>query len=246
MPNNSIMNKNDKAKYNLYLEAAKTALNNASLLYDEASLLIDVNHFARGFALCVLSLEESSKAFLFRYISLNLHNETKTLKLIRDHEKKLYQSALILSTSFKTILFSFEILKTMLEALKDKQHLANLKNKFDKNKLERFRKGIAMLNHLHRKRLDSIYVDIREGKIIDPNQSLSKKQIKEISDLAEVQHDIVKNVVTSKDDMLIQISKVMPLSPFEEDNPKDYSETMKELLKFMNEIKRVTNSSPDL
>ncbi|CUR51795.1 protein of unknown function [Nitrosotalea devaniterrae] len=244
MLNNPIMKKGDKTKkYNLYLKAAKTSLNNANLLHDEASLLIDVDHFARGFALCVLSLEESSKAFLFRYISLNPHDEDKTLRLIRDHEKKLYQSEAILSFSFKMAQFLFELTEIMLKGTKDKQQLDNFTNRFDKDAFELFRDGIEnTLKQLHRKKLDSLYVDIRDGKIIDPNQLLTNKQVKQVLDLAKVHSEIITNVVMAKDELLTNMWKILSLSPFEDYN-RNFKD-MEEFLKFMTEIQnKIENPS---
>ncbi len=201
--------------------------------------MIDVNHFARGFALCVLSLEESSKAFLFRYISLNLHDEDKTRRLIRDHEKKLYQSEAILSFSFKMAQFFFEFIEIILKGSKDKQQLNNFTNRFDKDAFELLKDGIEnTLKQLHRKKLDSLYVDIRDGKIIDPNQLLTNKQVKQVLDLAKVHSEIITNVVMAKDELLTNMWKILPLSPFEENNKN--STDIQEFLKFMTDVKNKT------
>ncbi|TLX66254.1 MAG: AbiV family abortive infection protein, partial [Thaumarchaeota archaeon] len=58
-----------KKKEQLYKQASEIALDNSQKMYDEAMILYDREHYARGFALGIISLEESAKAFLFRLIS---------------------------------------------------------------------------------------------------------------------------------------------------------------------------------
>jgi AbiV family abortive infection protein len=72
----------------LYLEASKIVLKNSSKLNQESKLLIDNNHLARGFSLCILTIEELAKAFFYRCVSVNLIDESKTQIFIKNHIKE--------------------------------------------------------------------------------------------------------------------------------------------------------------
>ena len=62
----------------LYKQASKVALDNSQKIFEEAKILYDKEHYARGLALGITSLEESSKAFLFRFVSLVLLNQSNS------------------------------------------------------------------------------------------------------------------------------------------------------------------------
>ena len=53
----------------VYEEAAKAAYKNSLDLKTEARLLFDNSFYSRAYALAVLSFEEFSKAFLYKYVS---------------------------------------------------------------------------------------------------------------------------------------------------------------------------------
>jgi AbiV family abortive infection protein len=158
-------------KHQLYLESSKIALNNSSRLYQESKLLLDNDHFARGFSLCVLTIEELSKAFLYRCVSANLIDESKTRKFVKDHKKKITQSASILTFA----VFITEHLMDLVNALEHDKTKPDHKDhtyptELTKAAFSSIKKTIETLYGTHEKRLDCLYVDIREGKIIDPNQ----------------------------------------------------------------------------
>ena len=86
-----------KKKEDLFKEGTEIALDNSQELYEEAKILYDNKHYARGFALAITSLEESAKALLFLGVSFDLFREDKTLGFVYNHENKLQQSARIIS-----------------------------------------------------------------------------------------------------------------------------------------------------
>lgn len=179
-----------KKKQDLYLKASKLALDNSRLIYDEAKLLVDENHYARGFALCVISLEESAKSFLLRLVSLDLVYEYKTLKFVRIHENKLQQSSQILSLSSKLIEAIIGLVEMAQKAGYRETELSLPKDY--KEKLEQIRKLAEMIAKYHNKKNDSLYVDVREGKIINPNDIVKKELVLAMLEMANMQIGMVE------------------------------------------------------
>ena len=182
-----------KKKEELYHKASKLALDNSELLYDEANILIDKDHYARGFVLCVISLEESTKSFLFRLISLNLVNEYKTMNFVHIHDNKLQQSSHILS-------FSTKLAEMLIELVKMAQKDGYLKTKLPlphdyKERLEELTKFVERVAKLQSRKNDSLYVDVREGKIINPNDMIKKEQALMMLEMVDMQIGIVKSFI---------------------------------------------------
>ena len=181
-------------KEKLYKNASKIALGNSQNIYNEAKLLIDEEYYARGFALCVISLEESAKSFLYRLISLDLVYEDKTLQFVRRgydaHKNKLQQSSLILS-------FSTKFLGVIIEFAKMAHEEGHIKEKFPlpndyKERLEELVKLSERIAKFQSRKNDSLYVDVREGKIIDPNNMVKKEQALTMLEIVNMQTGIVK------------------------------------------------------
>ena len=186
-----------KKKEDLYLKASKLALDNSKKIYDEAKLLIDEDHYARGFALCVISLEESAKSFLLRLISLNLYHEIKTMKFVHDHENKLQQSSQILS-------FSTKFLEMIIEFAKMAQKDGYIKTKLPlpddyQDRLGELTNLAERIAKFQSRKNDSLYVDVREGKVINPNNTIKKEQASAMLEIVNMQIGIVKIFVDVDD-----------------------------------------------
>lgn len=179
-----------KKKRDLYFKASKLALDNSRLIHDEAQFLIDENHYARGFALSIISLEESAKSFLLRLISLDLVYEDKTMKFVRNHENKLQQSSQILSLSPKLIQAFVGLAQMARDAGYIKTEVEIPKDYDDK--IKQLEEITQMVAKYHNKKNDSLYVDVREGKIIDPNEITKKEQASTILEMANMQIGIVE------------------------------------------------------
>ena len=206
-----------KTKKELYKEASKIALDNSQKMYNEAKILYDKEHYARGLALGITSLEESAKAFLFRLISLNLYDEQKTMKFVHDHEDKLQQSSQILSFSVKLMEL---IIDLVIMAHKNGVIKGDI-NEIPKN----YKKNLAgwgvLAKHTaktHDMKLDSFYVDVREGKIINPNDMINKEELSEMLDIFEMQMLIVERFVNMSDSQVMAIWKEPIASSLKIDN----------------------------
>lgn len=194
-----------KKEEDLYLKASKLAFENAKIIYDEAKLLNNEGHSARGFTLSIISLEESAKAFLLRLISLNLVDERKTMNFVRKHDTKLLQSSQILS-------FSFNLASIILDYVKIAQEQGYIKTKVPipeqyKKNVKAWSELAKMVANFHRIRLDSIYVDVREGKIIDPNDMFKKEPVSEILELVEMQITVVKVFINMPNSQFLEVWK---------------------------------------
>lgn len=193
-------------KEELYKEASKIALDNSQMLYDEAKLLQSKECYARGFALGITSLEESAKAFLFRLVSLNLTDKDKTMKFVHDHENKLQQSSQILSFSVKLMELIIELIKMAIQAGLIKAEINEIPKDYKKNiqAYEIIAKHIPKIHHI---KLDSFYVDVREGKIINPNDIIKKEELSEMLGIFEMQMLIVERFVNMSDSQVMAIWK---------------------------------------
>ena len=195
-----------KKKEELYKKASKIALDNSQKMYDEAKILHNKEHYARGLALGITSLEESAKAFLFRLISLNLYDEHKTMKFVHDHEDKLQQSSQILSFSTKLIGFIFDSIIWAHKTGLIKGNINEIPKNYKQNLAgwEEVAKHIAKTHHL---KLDSFYVDVREGKVINPNDIITKEELSEMLDIFKIQMFIVETFVNMSDSQVMAVWK---------------------------------------
>lgn len=199
-----------KKKRDLYFKASKLALDNSKLIHDEAEFLIGKNRHARGFALSIISLEESAKSFLLRLISLDLVHEDKTMKFVRIHENKLQQSSQILSLSPKLI-------QVFVGLAKMAQDSGYIKTEFQlptdyEEKIKQLEEITQMVAKYHNKKNDSLYVDVREGKIINPNEMIKKEQASSILEMAYMQVGIVEIALKLDDSKCLEIWKTSYVS----------------------------------
>ena len=87
---------------NIYKEAAVKSYENALDLQKDAKLLYNKKRFARAYSLSVLSIEELSKAYLYKGISERRIDEKqvkKFKKAILNHSLKLGMFSLLLGYS---------------------------------------------------------------------------------------------------------------------------------------------------
>jgi len=183
-----------KKKEESYKEASQIALDNSQKMYDEAKILYEKEHYARGFALGITSLEESAKAFLFRLISLNLYGEHKTMKFVHDHENKLQQSSQILSFSAKLMGIIIDLVIMAHKSGLIKGDINEIPKNYKKN-IEGWDEVAKHIAKTHDMKLNSFYVDVREGKIINPNDMINKEALSEMLDMFKMQMVIVERFV---------------------------------------------------
>jgi len=198
-----IFKKNKKRE--LFFKASKLALDNSRSIFDEAQLLIDMHHYARGFALSIMSLEESAKSFLLRLISLDFVYEDKTMKFVRNHEKKLQQSSQILSLTPRLVELIIEIAKMAKESGTLESEIEIPKDY--KEKLRELDESTQRVAKYHSKKIDSLYVDVREGRIINPSEIIKKESATSMSELAGMQIGLVEIALRLDDSKCKEIWK---------------------------------------
>lgn len=186
-------------KEKLYEKASKLALTNATMMHEEANLLYDNKHYARCFALGITSLEESAKAFLLRLISLDLVDESLTMDFIRNHKKKLEQSGRILS-------FMIELLKLIGNLLPlievKKSQIENWQNNIKEN-VKTYTILAQEIAKSHNRKLDAFYIDVRNKKIINPNEMFTEENASALLEIVKMQNSSSKIFVNiGKNDFL--------------------------------------------
>lgn len=200
-----------KKKEILYRQASKVALENSKMINAEARILNDKEHYARGFALSVISLEESSKAFLFRLISHDVVDERKTMNFVHNHESKLLQSTQILA-------FGLKLAEVLFNAMKIAEAEGKIPNI---SSVEDYQKNIElwttifenMKKFFHKLKLDSLYVDVREGKIMSPS-NFTKTLPSEIIGMADLQINIIETLMDLKDSQFLDLLEEPTVSQF--------------------------------
>jgi len=186
-------------KEKLYQKASKLALTNAMMMYEEANLLYNNKHYARCFVLGITSLEESAKAFLLRLISLDLVDESLTMDFIHDHKKKLEQSGRIMS-------FMIELLKLIGSMLPFMEGKRSQIKKWQNNIRENAKTYTILSQEIaksHNRKLDAFYVDVRNKKIINPNDMFTEENASALLEIVKMQNSSSKIFVDiGKNDFL--------------------------------------------
>lgn len=194
-----------KIKPNPYLDVSKVSLNNSKIICEEAKIFLDQKHYARGFALGAISLEESAKSFMFRLISLNLYDEKKKGK-IYVHKIKYKQTSYILNFSSKWI----EVIVGLLQIGK-KYDLVKTEDDIPDNFTEIVQKYIKIIKtpeEFEDRKNNALYVGIDgKGKVLDPNNSVNESEVSQILDVAEMQIGIVERFINIEDSKIIEMSK---------------------------------------
>lgn len=217
-------------KNNLYFKASKIANKNALNLCQESKLMIDNDYLARGFALGVLSIEESAKSFLYRCVSVDMLTEKKLKQIVVDHEKKLYQSGLILTLAF----FIMDHLIKLAEIIeRDKQknepNYSTFPSELTKHGLEAAKKAVDILRNAHKIKLDSLYVDVRDNKIVNPEEIIDKKKASQILFGAEITIDIIKSFIELDDVKIYEFLKTELASLLKEEGYQEFKQYRKSL-----------------
>lgn len=161
----------------LYREASEKAIDNSVDLYHEASRLHEDGHYPRAFTLCIFSLEEFTKAFMYRCISVGILEERGVQKVIGHHPIKIQTSAHLIRWAIYLLDYLDKIQKSIE---KDKQHKDHGKHTYPevntKALFESAEEAIATLFGREMARNNSIYVDVVEGKIIEPKNFLEEER----------------------------------------------------------------------
>jgi len=186
-----------------YILASKTAFDNAVKLLEESKILQSANHNARSYALSILSMEEISKTLLYRCVSVGLFEEQKIRKFIFDHQNKIQHSRRVMIIWSMIADHSKEIIQALEhdETKEHKDHIAadvyitaakkaikSLKNPF---------------SNAHFTKLEAIYVDVKEGKVLDPNVRIEEsKAIESISIIEKILPFLKATIDLNNDDFV--------------------------------------------
>lgn len=161
----------------LYRKATQTALDNAFDLFEECGILYDKGKYPRSFVLCLLTLEEVTKSFIYRCVSVGLIDGEKVSEVIRDHREKLINAGHLMLES----ILNMDHLEKIKDAIKHdsgiKDHREHIfLDVLTKSGLEAADVTIETLSEAQERKNDSIYVDVRDGEIIIPKDVITKEK----------------------------------------------------------------------
>jgi AbiV family abortive infection protein len=155
-----------------YQELSEASFENRKELLEESELLLKNERHARSYALVVLSLEEFSKALIWKMYNLKCQRyELDVLEFPKPLAKQITRH------NTKQALFLFNlVLGRMIEAvLKQKPSGQSIKEAVDRKASELD----ALLSKIHNLEIDkqnAFYVDFQKGKILIPKNCLNKEK----------------------------------------------------------------------
>ena len=185
----------------LYRVATQTALDNAFDIFEEAALLYDKEKYPRAFALCMLSLEELTKSFIYRCVSVGLIEEKGINIILRDHTEKIINSGHLMTFTILFVKHSDELNKAIEHDRKHEDHKDHIYTQvLGMRGLESANEVIETLKDAQEIKLDTIYVDVRRGKIINPKEVITKSKIHKAFSNAGLVLGLMKPLLESNDD----------------------------------------------
>lgn len=161
----------------LFKKAAKATMNNAEDLFEESLLLFENKFYPRAFSLGILTCEEMAKAFIYQCVYHEILREDEIQKLVLEHEEKILRSGHLMAIAVLLSEHDDEIEKAV-EHDKGKHDHKDHKLLKVLNKWGPKSAGVAVdrLFKAQSLKLDSLYVHVRENKIIEPKDIVDKKK----------------------------------------------------------------------
>jgi len=192
----------------LYRKATQTALDNAFDIFEDAALLYDKEKYPRAFALCMLSLEELTKSFIYRCISVGLIEEEGINTILRDHTEKIINSGHLMTFTILFVKHSDELNKALEHDRKHDDHKDHIYNQvLGMRGFESANEVIETLKDAQKIKLDTIYVDVRGGKIIAPQDTIDKPKTHRAFSNAGMVLGLMKPLLESNDDQFTTDTK---------------------------------------
>lgn len=191
----------------LYFDASKKSFENAIRLLEESKILHEYKRYARSYALSILSMEEISKTLLFRCVSVKLMEEKIIKKFIRDHENKIKHSQMVL-IMLGTFVDTYDEIIKATEHDKTTEHKHHIfPDVLEKGVKESFFRVSNYFSNAHFTKLESIYVDVKEGKVLDPNIRIEQIQAVKAIEIIEKCLPFVKSIINLEDEKFISTMK---------------------------------------
>jgi len=187
-----------------YILASKVAFDNAVKLLEESKILQSTNHNARSYALSILSTEEISKTLLYRCVSVGLFEEQKIRKFIFNHQNKIKHSKNVMTILSMIADSSKEILQAIEhdETKEHKDHIAaDVYLAASKKALNSLKNPFS---NAHFTKLEAIYVDVKEGKVLDPNIRIEESKTIESIAIIEKVLPFLKATINLNDDDFVK------------------------------------------
>jgi AbiV family abortive infection protein len=155
-----------------YQELSEASFENAKELLEESELLLNNDHYARSYALAVLSVEEFAKSLMWKIYNLKCqrykHEDLEFPKMLT---KQITQHG-----SKQAIFLSNLVLGRMMEgALDQKLNGQPIKEAIDR-KASELDALLSKIANLEIDKQNALYVDICEGKISIPKNSVNKEK----------------------------------------------------------------------
>lgn len=187
----------------LFKKASHIALDNAVELFEDAAILFELKRYPRAFSLGILTCEEMAKTFIYQCVALEILQEDEINKLVKVHEEKILKSGHLMTLA---ILFSDhmdEIVKAINhdnDKPDHKDHIFNdVMNKYGMHSAAIVVKNLINAQSL---KLDSLYVHVRENKIINPKDVADEKKCEELFTIIGKTMSLLK-YLKDKDDVFV-------------------------------------------
>jgi AbiV family abortive infection protein len=97
----------------IYEAAAEATYKNCLELLDETNILYLHSKFSRAYALCILSVEEFSKSYHYKCLSVGVNSNMRT----NNHEEKISRAIRLLLSMYTFSKYVVEILRAVQEPL---------------------------------------------------------------------------------------------------------------------------------
>lgn len=168
----------------LYERAARAAYENSKSLLYEARLLAESSKFSRAYALCVLSTEEFCKAFLYKSVSAGLIGNRKVSKIVLIHSEKIERFIHIIVAPFVISQHWQEFYGAIQHDKNEPDHANHIFPKavdeIGKDVPHLVEILMAIFKHAHKRKLDSLYVEVRGKELIIPKEKVGEKDYRRI------------------------------------------------------------------
>jgi AbiV family abortive infection protein len=174
----------------IYEDGAKAAYKNCLDMLEEANILYSNSKFPRAYALCVLSMEEFAKSFLYKCHSVGLITDKDLKRGIVKHQEKIFHSTHLMLIPYVLHNRYQKFFEAAEHDKNEKDHLKHLAfeafkrvyefYKYSDDKEEIVHKYLELFKDVHNLKLKTLYVDIQGNKLVVPNNTITEEKCKQI------------------------------------------------------------------
>lgn len=172
----------------IYEVAAKAAYTNSLELLDEAKILFQHSKFPRAYSLCILSMEEFSKSFLYKCFESGIISREDLRRGCRNHGEKISHSVHLLLTGYIFWMNRHHLTCSINEDKGEPDHRNHI---FPSVLLEAIVQEmlsetvLGIFGGSEDLKLKALYVDVVDEQLSLPNEVISMEQSKRVLDFMD-------------------------------------------------------------